>query len=70
MLCTTGPRAEYQAEAPRPGRLASIGEALEEALGAYAGRAMQNAKSAPRAGYSAVFEGAGSMSACGSVSTR
>lgn len=70
MQRTWGQRVEYEREAPRPGRLTSIGEALEEVLGAYASRSMQAAKSAPQPNYSPDFAAAGSMSACGSVSTR
>jgi hypothetical protein len=71
MMRTVGPRAEFQTEAPRPGRLASIGEALEEVLGAYASRSMQAARANARPSYSPVaLDGAGAMSACGSLSTR
>ena len=66
-------RAAFQAEAPRPDRLTSIGEALEEVLGAYAGRVAGRGNA--RAGHSAatpssssLFEG--SMMAFGSLSTR
>lgn len=62
------PRAEYRLETPRPDRVTSIGEALEGVLGAFAAR--QRARQPIRPGYSPALAGAGSMSACGSVSTR
>lgn len=65
-----GPRAEYQSEPPRAERLTSIGVALEEVLGAYASRSMQAARHAPRPSYSPALAAGGSMSACGSLSTR
>ncbi len=70
MTRSMAPRAEYQCEPPRPGRLVSMGEALEEVLGAYAARSMQAARNAARPSYSAGLDAGGSMSACGSLSTR
>lgn len=62
------PRAEYQPDAPRAERLTSIGEALEEVLGAYAARSRPRTPARPV--YSPVLAAAGSMIACGSLSTR
>lgn len=62
------PIAEYRAESPQPERVTSLGEALEEVLGAFAARQGGRAPSRPR--YSPVLVGASSISACGSVMTR
>ncbi len=64
------PRTEFRQEPPRAERLASIGEALEEVLGAYAGRVV--GRSQQRGNYlaSAGASVEGSMMAFGSLSTR
>jgi len=62
------PAAEYRADAPRSDRATSIGEAMEEVLGAFAAR--QGARPSSRPAYSPVFVAVGSMSDCGSVMTR
>ncbi len=62
------PQAEYRLELPRPDRVTSIGEALEGVLGAFAARHL--ARQPARPGYSPALVEVGSISACGSVSTR